>query len=186
VQACRRLLVVLSVLLLHQLVLLGLSLGSLLLLSALGLLLLDGLLVVVALVGGSGGLALATLLGLATLGVSGLALLEIVSVRFEWTNGVLAYHRGVQVGDVLACGLARLLDLLLLLVDHDLARLCGTAFREGELRPRNRTSPGDDLEEETDLYGVSWSSACLRLGDAFSYLLGVGPTFGGTLLSHGK
>lgn len=73
-QACRRLLVVLSVLLLEDLlVLLGLSLGSLLVLSALGLLLLDELLVVVALVGS--GLGLTTLLGLATLGVSGLTLL---------------------------------------------------------------------------------------------------------------
>ena len=95
----------------------------------------------------------------------------------------MAYHGRAQVGDVLACGLARLLDLLLLLVDHDLARLCGTAFREGELRPRNRTCLGDDLEEETDLYGVSWISACFS--DALSYLLGVGPTFGGSLLSHG-
>ena len=185
-QACRRLLVVLSVLLLHQLVLLGLGPDSLLLLAILGLLLLDGLLVIVTLVGGGGGLALATLLGLATLGVNGLALLQNVSVRFELTDEAMTYHRRVQVGDVLACRLARLLDLLLLLVDHDLARLCGTAFRECELRPRNRTSPGDDLEEETDLYGVSWSSTCLSLGDAFSYLLSVGPTFGGSLFGHGK
>ena len=81
VQACRRLLVVLGVLLLDQLVLLGLSLGGLLLLSALGLLLRDGLAVIVAFVGS--GLALATLLGLATLGVSGLALLRNVSVKLE-------------------------------------------------------------------------------------------------------
>ena len=81
-QACRRLLVILSVLLFDFLVLLGLSLGSLLLLSALGLLLLDGLLVVVVALIGSG-LALATLLGLATLGVSGLALLRNVSVKLE-------------------------------------------------------------------------------------------------------
>ena len=80
-QACRRLLVVLGVLLLDQLVLLGLSLGGLLLLSALGLLLRDGLAVIVAFVGS--GLALATLLGLATLGVSGLALLRNVSVKLE-------------------------------------------------------------------------------------------------------
>lgn len=77
---CRRLLVVFGVSLLH-LVLLSLSLGSLLLLSALDLLLLDGLFIVVAVV--SSGLALATLLGLATLGVSGLALLRNASVRFE-------------------------------------------------------------------------------------------------------
>lgn len=77
-QACRRLIVVLSILLLHRLVLLGLSLGSLLLLSALGLLLRDGLVVIVALVGS--GLALATLLGLTTLGVSGLALLKKICV----------------------------------------------------------------------------------------------------------
>lgn len=81
-QACRRLLVVLSVLLLHRLVLLGLSLGGLLLLAALGLLLRDGVVVVVVALIGSG-LALATLLGLATLGVGGLALLKIVSVRSE-------------------------------------------------------------------------------------------------------
>jgi hypothetical protein len=85
VQAYRRLLVILSVLLLHLLVLLGLSFGSLLLLSALGLLLLDGLLVIVALVGS--GPVLTTLLGLAALGIGGLALLQNVSVRFEWTIG---------------------------------------------------------------------------------------------------
>lgn len=156
-QACRRLLIVLIVLLLHQLVLLGLSLGSLFLLAALRHLLLDGLLIVVSHVGS--GLALASLLDLATLGLSGLALLQNMSVRFEWTDGVLTYRRRSQVGDVLARSLARLLDLLLLLVDHDLARLHGAALGEVELRPRNRTSPGDDLEEETDLYGVSWSSA---------------------------
>jgi hypothetical protein len=33
---------------------------------------------------------------------------------------------------------------------------------------------------------VSWSSACLSLGDASSYLLGVGPTLGSSLLSHGR
>lgn len=109
-----------------------------------------------------------------------------MSVRFEWIDEALTYHRRSQVGDVLASSLACLLDLLLLLVDHDLARLHGTALGEVELRPRNRTSLGDDLEEETDLYGVSWSSACLSLGDAISYLLGVGPTFGGSLLSHGR
>lgn len=81
-QACRRLLVALSVLLLHRLVLLGLSLGGLLLLAALGLLLRDGVVVVVVALIGSG-FALATLLGLATLGVGGLALLKIVSVRSE-------------------------------------------------------------------------------------------------------
>ena len=81
-QACRRLLIVLGVLLLHRLVLLGLSLGGLLLLAALGLLLRDGVVVVVVALIGSG-LALATLLGLATLGVGGLALLKIVSVRSE-------------------------------------------------------------------------------------------------------
>ena len=72
-QACRPLLVVFSILLLHRLLLLGLSLGSLLLLAALGLLLLNRLLVVVALFGS--GLALASLLDLATLGVRSLALL---------------------------------------------------------------------------------------------------------------
>ena len=148
-QACRRLLVVLSVLLLQRLVVLGLGLGSLLLLSALGLLLLDGLIVVVALVGS--GLALADLLGLAALGARGLALLQNVSVRFEWTDGFLTYHRRSEVGDVLARSLARLLDLLLLLVEHDLARLHGTALRKVELRPRNRTRLGDDLEQETEL-----------------------------------
>lgn len=78
-QACRRLLVVLSVLLLQHHVLLGLSLGGLLL-SALGLLPRGGL-VVVALVGSD--LALAALLGLAPLGVGGLALLQNMSVRCE-------------------------------------------------------------------------------------------------------
>lgn len=63
-QACRRLLVVLSILLLHRLVLLGLSLGSLLL---------NRLLVVVDLFGSA--LALSSLLDLATLGVRSLALL---------------------------------------------------------------------------------------------------------------
>ena len=148
-QACRRLLVVLSVLLLQRLVLLDLGLGSLLLLSALGFLPQDGLLVVVALVGS--GLALADLLGLAALGARGLALLQNVSVSFDWIDGFLTYHRRSEVGDVLARSLARLLDLLLLLVEHDLARLHRTAFRKVELRPRNWTSLGDDLEEETDL-----------------------------------
>jgi hypothetical protein len=73
VQACRCLVVASSVLLLHQLVLLGLRLGSLLL-ATLGLLLLNSLIVVVVpLVCSS--LAFATLLGRATLAFSGLALL---------------------------------------------------------------------------------------------------------------
>jgi hypothetical protein len=42
------------------------------------------------------------------------------------------------------------------------------------------------LKEETDLYGVSWNSACLSLGDAVTYLLGVSPTLGGSLVSHGR
>lgn len=109
-----------------------------------------------------------------------------MSVRFKWTDEALTYLRRSQVGDVLACSLARLLDLLLLLVDHDLARLHGAALGEVELRPRDRTSPGDDLKEETDLYGVSWNSACLSLGDAVTYLLGVSPTLGGSLVSHGR
>ena len=88
--------------------------------------------------------------------------------------------------DVLASSLARLLNLLLLLVDHDLAGLLGATFRESELWPWNGTALGDDLEEETDLYGVSWSSACLSIGNDFSYLLSVGPTFSGSLLSHGR
>ena len=70
VQACRGLFVVFGVCIL---VLLSLNLGSLLLLSALSLLLRDGLvIVVVALI--SSGLVLATLLGRATLSLS-LALL---------------------------------------------------------------------------------------------------------------
>jgi hypothetical protein len=59
--------------------------------------------------------------------------------------------RGDQVRDVLAGGFARLLDLLLLLVDHDLARLHGATIGESELWPRDRTGSGDDLEEEADL-----------------------------------
>lgn len=73
VQACCRLFIVLGVLLLHQLVLRDLSLGSLLLARALGLLFLKWLLVIVILV--DGGLALAIFLGCATLSLSGLALL---------------------------------------------------------------------------------------------------------------
>lgn len=107
-------------------------------------------------------------------------------MKFERSNEAFTYHRSSQVGDVIACGLTRLLDLLLLLVDHDLARLHGAALGEVELRPRDRASSGDDLEEETDLYGVSWSSARFNLGDDFSYLLGVGPAFGGSLLGHGR
>lgn len=73
VQACRSLFIVLGVLLLHQLVLRNLSLGSLLLARALDLLFRDWLLVIVILV--DGGLALATFLGCATLSLGGLALL---------------------------------------------------------------------------------------------------------------
>ena len=98
----------------------------------------------------------------------------------------MIYSRRSQVGGVLARSLACLLDLLLLLVDHDLARLHGAAFGEVELRPRDRTSFGDDLEEETDLYCVSWSPACLSVGDDFSYLISVGPAFGGSFLGHGR
>jgi len=73
VQACRCLVVASGILLLHQLILLGLRLGSLLL-ATLGLLLLNSLIVVVvSLVCSS--LALTTLLGRATLAFSGLALL---------------------------------------------------------------------------------------------------------------
>ena len=67
-----------------------------------------------------------------------------MSVRFKWTDEALTYLRRSQVGDVLACSLARLLDLLLLLVDHDLARLHGAALGEVELRPR-RLAGGEDV-----------------------------------------
>jgi hypothetical protein len=85
VQADRSLLLILNALLLHHLVdvVAGRNFGSLLLLGALGLLLRDSLLlVVVALVRSS--LGLAALLGLTTLGLSGLALLRYVLVIFEW------------------------------------------------------------------------------------------------------
>lgn len=81
------LILVIGILLLHQLVdiLAGLSLGSLLLLGALGLLLRDSLLVLVtSLV--SSGLALATLLGLAALDLSGLALLWCALVRSGYVD----------------------------------------------------------------------------------------------------
>lgn len=87
----------------------------------------------------------------------------------------MTYHWRSQVGDVLACGLARLLDLLLLLIDHDLARLHGTALGEVELRPRNWTGSGDDLEEETDLCGVSWCSARFSLDGSHTFSASVQP-----------
>lgn len=84
VQRDQRLILVIGILLFHQLVevLTSLSLGRLLLFGALGLLLRDGLLVVVATLVSSG-LALATLLGLAALGLSGFALLLYSLVRPE-------------------------------------------------------------------------------------------------------
>jgi hypothetical protein len=112
-----------------------------------------------------------------------------MSVRFKWTDEALTYLRRSQVGDVLAGSLARLLDLLLLLVDHDLTRLHGATLGEVELRPRDRTSPGDDLEEETDLYSVSsgvqrvsilvmlsltFSASVQPLAAAFSAMVGDG------------
>ena len=99
---------------------------------------------------------------------------------------MLLYLRSSQVGDVLASGLACLLDFLLLLVDHDLACLHGAAVRESELWPRNRTGFSDDLEEEADLYSVSWYSPRLSIIGDFSHLLSVGPTFGGSFLRHGE
>jgi hypothetical protein len=157
VQADRSLLLVLIALLLHHLinVLAGRNLGSLLLLGALGLLLRDSFLVV-ALVRGS--LALTTFLGLAALGLIRLALLRHVSVRFEWKCLMTAYLRRREVVDVLASSLARLLNLLLFLVEHDRASLLGATFRKGELCPWDRTALGDDLEEEANLYYVSESS----------------------------
>lgn len=52
---------------------------------------------------------------------------------------------------VLASSLKRLLDLLLLLVEHDGACLLGAAFREGELSPWDWTGFCDDLEDEAEL-----------------------------------
>ena len=63
--------------------------------------------------------------------------------------------RGHISVDVFAGSLTCFLDLLLFLVEHDLAGLDGTAFRQSELRPRDRTSFGDDLEEEAGLWNVS-------------------------------
>lgn len=57
--------------------------------------------------------------------------------------------------DVLAGGLTRFLDLLLFLVEHDLARLDGATLWQSELRPWDRASFGDDLEEEAGLQDVS-------------------------------
>lgn len=83
VQRDQGLILVIGILLLDQLVdiLTSLSLRSLLLLGALGLLLRDSLLLVVVASLVSSGLALATLLGLAALGLGGLALLWCTLVR---------------------------------------------------------------------------------------------------------
>jgi len=61
-------------------------------------------------------------------------------------------HFGV---DVLTGGLTCFLDLLLFLVEHDLARLDGATLWQTELRPWDWTSFGDDLEEEAGLQDVS-------------------------------
>ena len=59
--------------------------------------------------------------------------------------------RGHVSVDILTGSLACLLDFLLLFVEHDLACLDGTAFRQSELWPRDWASFSDDLEEETGL-----------------------------------
>lgn len=52
---------------------------------------------------------------------------------------------------VFASSLKRLLDLLLLLVEHDHASLLGAAFRKVELSPWDWTGSCDDLEDEAEL-----------------------------------
>jgi len=61
-------------------------------------------------------------------------------------------HIGV---DVLTGSLTCFLDFLFLFVEHDLTSLDGAAFRQSELRPWDRASFGDDLEEEAGLGNVS-------------------------------
>jgi hypothetical protein len=82
-------------------------------------------------------------------------------------------HIGV---DVFTGSLTCLLDLGLLLVEHDLACLDGTAFRQSELRPRDRTSFGDDLEEEAGLENVSKKARWMFLvGEALTFSVSVQP-----------
>jgi hypothetical protein len=146
---------ILVVLLLHLLaiVLVNLDLSSLLFPASLGLLLRDDNLVTV-IVGHSSSsrLALTTLLCGAGLGFSRLAFLRHVSVNVCTRENAQSYFRRCHNRvDVLTGSLACLLDFLLLFVQHDLACLDGTAFRQSEFRPRDCTSFGDDLEEEAGL-----------------------------------
>jgi hypothetical protein len=102
----------------------------LLLLAALGLLLRDDLIVIIVSNSSSSRLALATLPGRASIGVSRLALLQHVSVNVRTREIAQTYlgrgHFGVNV---FTGSLTCLLDFLLLLVEHDLACLDGAAFR---------------------------------------------------------
>jgi hypothetical protein len=146
---------IIVVLFLHLLaiVLVNLGLSSLLFPATLGLLLRDNDLVAV-IVGHSSSsrLALTTLLRGAGLGVSRLALLRHVSVNVCIREIVQTYLRRCHIRvEVLTGSLACLLNSLLLFVEHDLACLDGTAFRQSEFRPRDCTSFGDDLEEEAGL-----------------------------------
>jgi hypothetical protein len=74
---------------------------------------------------------------------------------YTWKIAQTYLRRGHVGVDVFTGSLTCFLDLGLFLVEHDLACLDGTAFRQSELRPRDRASFGDDLEEETGLQGVS-------------------------------
>lgn len=78
--------------------------------------------------------------------------------------------------DVLTSSLTCFLDLLFFLVEHDLAGLDGAAFWQSELRPRDRTSFGDDLEEEAGLYNVSsWVRRAFLVAEALTFSVSVQP-----------
>jgi hypothetical protein len=66
-------------------------------------------------------------------------------------NAQIYLGRGHIGVDVFTGSLTCFLDFLFLFVEHDLACLDGTAFRQSELRPRDWASFGDDLEEEAGL-----------------------------------
>lgn len=82
---------------------------------------------------------------------------------YIWKIAQIYLRRGDIGVDFFTGSLTCFLDFGLLLVEHDLACLDGTAFWQSELRPRDRTGFSDDLEEEAGLEGMSKRPRCMFL-----------------------